>query len=72
MKRLRTALAHASESSAVRAGLHCLLGCATAALHHALTMRLSSASRGAREYSCTTNVNTPRGYRDSIKRGPQR
>ena len=55
MSRLRTALAHSSGSSVVRTGLHCLLGCATAALQHALHMRLGSAAKGSTEYSSTTN-----------------
>lgn len=55
MSRLRTALAHTSGSSVVRAGLHCLLGCATAALQHALHRRISSAAKGATEYSSTTD-----------------
>lgn len=55
MSRLRTALAHASESSVVRAGLRCLLGCATAALHLALNARVGPAVGAAKEYPCTTD-----------------
>lgn len=55
MSRLGTALAHASQSPMVRSGLRCLLGCATAALHHALTKRLDSAKPDQAEYPYTSH-----------------
>ncbi len=53
MSHLRTALAHTSQSPMVRTGLRCLLGCATAALHHALTKRLDRAKPTRAEYPRT-------------------
>lgn len=50
MSPLRTALARTSQSPMVRSGLHCLLGCTTAALHHALTKRLDSVQPVRAEY----------------------